>query len=127
MFDSLQLVGSSVHGISQTRILEWVATPYFRGSSQIGDQTYVSCFNRWVFLPLRHQGSPVEHTQVLNKYLITIFYWVSITVLDSLCAKARSHHEGLDFTHEKTKGIEKQSRFTHSEWWIQVSVLGPLK
>ena len=27
------LPGSSVHGISQTRILEWVAIPFFRGSS----------------------------------------------------------------------------------------------
>ena len=27
------LPGSSVHGISQTRILEWVAIPFSRGSS----------------------------------------------------------------------------------------------
>ena len=107
--------GSSVHGISQTRILEWVATPYFRGSSQIRDQSHVSCFNRWSFLPLRHQGSPVEHTQVLNKYLITISYWVSITVLDSLCAKVRSHRGGLHFTHEKAKGIEKQSSKVYAQ------------
>jgi len=33
---------SSVHGILQARILEWVATP-FRGSSQPRDQTQVSC------------------------------------------------------------------------------------
>ena len=29
--------GSSVHGISQARILEWVATSYSRGSSQPRD------------------------------------------------------------------------------------------
>ena len=29
----LQLPGSSVHGILQARILEWVAMPFFRGSS----------------------------------------------------------------------------------------------
>ena len=28
------LPGSSVHGILQTRILEWVAIPFFRGFSQ---------------------------------------------------------------------------------------------
>ena len=28
------LPGSSVHGISQVRILEWVATPFSRGSSR---------------------------------------------------------------------------------------------
>ena len=35
--------GSSVHGISQARILEWVAIPFSRGSSWPRDWTYVSC------------------------------------------------------------------------------------
>ena len=35
--------GSSVHGISQTRILEWVAIPFSRGSSQPRDWTWISC------------------------------------------------------------------------------------
>ena len=34
--------GSSVHGISQARILEWVASSFLRGSSQPRDQTQVS-------------------------------------------------------------------------------------
>ena len=33
----------TVHGILQARILEWVAIPFFRGSSQPRDQTQVSC------------------------------------------------------------------------------------
>ena len=39
---------SSVHGIFQARILEWVAISSFRGSSQPKDQTRVSCIGRWV-------------------------------------------------------------------------------
>ena len=35
--------GSSVQGIFQARILEWVAFPFSRGSSQPRDQTQVSC------------------------------------------------------------------------------------
>ena len=35
--------GSSVHGIFYTRILEWVAIPFSRGSSQARDQPPVSC------------------------------------------------------------------------------------
>ena len=35
--------GSSVHGIFQVRILEWVAISSSRASSQPRDQTYVSC------------------------------------------------------------------------------------
>ena len=43
------LPGSSVHGISQARILEWVAMSSSRGSSPPKDQTcmsYVSCIGR---------------------------------------------------------------------------------
>ena len=36
--------GSSVHGILQAKILEWVALPYSRGSSWPRDQTWVSHF-----------------------------------------------------------------------------------
>ena len=35
--------GSSVHGISQGRILEWVAISYFRGTFQPRDQIHISC------------------------------------------------------------------------------------
>ena len=36
-------IGSSVHGILQARILEWVAISSFRGSSQPKDWTRISC------------------------------------------------------------------------------------
>ena len=35
--------GSSVHGILQVRVLEWVVISFSRGSSQPRDQTWVSC------------------------------------------------------------------------------------
>ena len=35
-------LGSSVHGVFQARILEWVAIPFSRGSSQPRDQTRIS-------------------------------------------------------------------------------------
>jgi len=41
--DSLQPPGSSVHGILQARVLEWVAMPSSEGSSWRRDQTRVSC------------------------------------------------------------------------------------
>ena len=52
MSDSLKphkhsLPGSSVHGILQARILEWVAIPFFRGSSQ----------SREILYHRSHQGS----------------------------------------------------------------------
>ena len=35
--------GSSVHGILQARILEWIAMHFSRGSSQPRDRTHISC------------------------------------------------------------------------------------
>ena len=42
------LPGSSVHGVSQARILEWVAVSSSEGSSQPGDQIHISCIGRQV-------------------------------------------------------------------------------
>ena len=39
------LPGSSVHGIFQARILEWVAISHSRESSQPSDQTHISCIS----------------------------------------------------------------------------------
>ena len=40
--------GTSVHGISHARVLEWVAMPSFRGSSRTRDQTWVSYIGRQI-------------------------------------------------------------------------------
>ena len=52
--------GSSVHGISQARILEWAAISFSRGSSWPRNQTWVYwifCIGRWVLYLLSHWGS----------------------------------------------------------------------
>ena len=54
------LPGSSVYGISQARILEWVAVPSSRGSSQSRDRTCVSCISSQVLFHLNHQESPTQ-------------------------------------------------------------------
>ena len=51
------LPGSSVQGILQARILEWVAIPFSRGSSWLRDQTWVSCTGRESLYHLSHQES----------------------------------------------------------------------
>ena len=67
--------GSSVHGILQARILEWVAISFSRGSSRPRNWTWVSCiagrfFTDWA------QGSP----NILNTHLIN-FPWNQIFTL----------------------------------------------
>ena len=44
------LPGSTAHGILQERILEWVASPFSRGFSQLRDQTQVSCIAAEFFI-----------------------------------------------------------------------------
>ena len=53
------LPGSSVHGTLQARILEWVAIPFSRGSSQPRDGTWVSCtagrfFTDWAIINMEY-------------------------------------------------------------------------
>ena len=60
--------GSSVHGILQARILEWVAISFSKGSSQPGDQTQVSYIGRRVLYHLNHQRSLVVANLTLTLF-----------------------------------------------------------
>ena len=51
-------LGSSVHGISQATILEWVAISFPRDLLQARDQTCISCFGGQILYQLSHKGSP---------------------------------------------------------------------
>ena len=75
MSDSLQPHGLARQaplsvGILQARILEWVAYPFSRGSSQPRDQNGVSCIagdqasNR--FLPAELPGKPINSLGMQN-------------------------------------------------------------
>ena len=58
--------GSSVHGISQARILEWVAISFSRGSSQLRNQSCVSC-TAGGSLIAEPQGSPKNSYNLIIK------------------------------------------------------------
>ena len=73
------LPGSSLHGILQARVLEWVATSFSRGSSLPRDRTWVSsipgrCFNLWA----AREAGPYAWTG------IKIFARVCVCVINSL-------------------------------------------
>ena len=53
-------LGSSVRGISQARILQWVAISSSRGSSEPRDGNQVSCIGRQILYPLSHWKSLEE-------------------------------------------------------------------
>ena len=69
------LTGSSVHGILQARVLEWVAISFSRGSSQPRDWTRVSCiigrfFTIWATREvLGVKDQPRQHIKKQRHYL----------------------------------------------------------
>ena len=60
------LPGSSVHGISQARILGWVAISFLRESSQSRDGTHISYFGGWISYPLTPKEAQVLIYNTLN-------------------------------------------------------------
>ena len=72
--------GSSVFGIFQVRILEWVAISSSRESSQPKDQTLIPSFyiSRWILYHWATQGSPYLIPKSL--YYIALFYsiWANL-------------------------------------------------
>jgi len=59
---------SSVHGISQARILEWVAISFSRVSSWPKDQTHISCIScigRWILYHPCHLRSPRQAARMV--------------------------------------------------------------
>ena len=73
------LPGSSVHGILQARILEWVAIPFSRRSSQPRDQTQISYLLNWLAgsSPLAPPGKPI----ITPKSVLIWTLGVSVPVL----------------------------------------------
>ena len=67
------LPGSSIHGILQARVLDWVAISFSRGSSPPSDRTHISCITGGFFTAEPVLGSPLILVQ-LKKIL-----WVLAT------------------------------------------------
>ena len=68
--------GSSVHGISQARIiLEWVATSFSRGSSRPREWTCVSCTGRWIL----HYWATWSHSTTW-KVLLCLNSWRTLSL-----------------------------------------------
>ena len=85
---TLWLVSSSVHGIFQSRILEWVAISYSRGSSWPRDWTHISFVLHWqaVSLPPGRLGVPISVLRFfLISELVVIFSCIFVSLFIWLC------------------------------------------
>ena len=79
------LPGSSVHRIFQTRVLEWVAISFSKGSSQPKDRTWVSCiagwrFTIWATREVFQQYRNVENWHLIsNNRMLVDFPWANLS------------------------------------------------
>ena len=74
------LPGSSIHGIFQARVLEWVVISFSRGSSRPRGRTWVShiagrCFTVWAT-----REAPLHGVRVFAGKLLDSFFFFSCTV-----------------------------------------------
>ena len=85
--------GSSVHGILQPRVLDWVAIPLSRGSSQPRDWTQVSCivgefFTVWSMIQTLNSKAYVQGSQ--GNHSVSSAAWIHkcemmVWVLQPIC------------------------------------------
>ena len=104
------LPSSSVHGISQARILEWVAISFSRGSSYPKDRTYIG---RWI---LQSPGKPCSIIREENR--------IKGSVLPSL-SKSKQNQKSRDMTQiqlVKCIGHENKNRLC-----VEMIALGNMK
>ena len=73
---------SSVHGILQVRILEWVAMPSSRGSSQSRDGTQVSCI-AGVFFTI--WATREAHSGIVLNYYTRLFFMACFNYFVHAC------------------------------------------
>ena len=72
--------GSSVHGISKARILEYIAIPFSIGSFQPRDRTRVCCFGSWTVYHWATREALIERTGMAESEL-----WVKETRYEEDC------------------------------------------
>ena len=94
---------SSVHGISQARILEWVAISFSRGSSQSRDQTRIFCISRQILYHWATREAPLYGYYSLKNvpfWRTTYFFaWVS-KYCKRTSLKANKTREASVFSHD---------------------------
>ena len=70
------LRGSSVHGMLQAKILEWVAVSYSRGIFLTQESNLGLLHCRWILHHLSHQGSPFTNNVLAVQLLGSVqLFW----------------------------------------------------
>ena len=124
--------GSTVHGVLLARILEWVAVPFSRGSSQPRDWVHISCVC-WIGRQIPYHWATREapdHYTLLYKWDYPIYnIWAFTTLLNTersifmkieTCASNPAGRDGAG-SHTKAFALESSwsSLLRHAASWIR--------
>ena len=124
MFNSLRpmgcsLPGSSVHGISQARILEWIAICFSKGSSWPRDRTHFSCLAGRFFTTQPPREPQLTSYLTVKDWLLP--WWVSRIRSDEIRSVAQSCPTLCDPMNRSRPGLPVQHHLpeftqTHVHW-----------
>ena len=124
--------GSSVHGILQARILEWVAISSSRGSSWPRDQNYISCISKWILyhratwedLKTRYKEETCDGEEKGRRQ--SIIFLADKEQMWECCKKRRRWSRSMQTTEEKTQaprgrraGEKGKGSHSHCMKWAQ--------
>ena len=115
--------GSSVHGISQARILEWVVISFSKGSSQPRDQTCISCL-ACRFFTTEPPGKPLNGLLVSKtEFLCFLKLWAPrfrrLEQEDSHWIRTRKPESSSPVCH--SQAVWTQARSLFNESWTCLS------
>ena len=104
------LPGSSVHGVSQERILKWVALSFSRGSSWFRDWTCLSCIGKWT---AELTGKPFSPVNLFKKSKFAFIIIKEITDFYNLMAEVIASHFVVccweyRSSHQENEGVERE-------------------
>ena len=121
--------GSSVNGILQARILEWVAIPFSRGSSQLGDQTQVSCIAGRFFIIWTTREAPIWKGTLYSgdvgsfiglEHRVSVEEWQEMRLKTATKYKLQNHQEQNKYLKKKNlpEQLALSAEYTKAGWLI---------
>ena len=123
--------GSSVHGIFQARMLEWVAISYSRRSCWHRDWTHIPCISRWVLYHCatwetsltfpKYSFVPLSWEQLGSPQKIKVLKWETNQFLPILSLLAMVGHIWLPEIHllqTYKYGSQIKFDFCWSQWLL---------
>ena len=117
---------SSIHGIFQARILEWVAISFSRGSSRPRDWTWVSSIASGRLYHLNHQGSSRIGKLLLNFrgsfQAFTIWYDVSWGWEKAMATHSSTLNWKIPWTEEPGRLLSMGSHRVRHDWVTSLSL-----